>query len=466
MQVFPASSRIFTLLNRILTMNIFQKLTDTIRETINIDTHIDTDAAEKSIRGNIEFRGPNAWILAVAIIIASVGLNVNSIPVIIGAMLISPLMGPIFGLGLGLGINDINLMKQAGKNLLIMVSISVVVSLLYFMITPLSLSNPTELLARTRPTIFDVMIALFGGFAGIFEQCRKEKGTVFAGVAIATALMPPLCTAGYGLATGNLSSFLGALYLFCINCLFITMATYFMVKYFRFKKIEYADHGFGLKTQRITTFLIFVFLIPSVWSAVVLVKQNNFETKAIEFVEAHRSIGNSIIYDYQIEHHDRSVLKVFLTGETLSEVDRRNLYAYAKEHEINEEQIVIKEYITQSSQKNDEVFKGIYERLDSKIDQYESTIEKLTSELQAAKQEELPYVQIANEISASYPEIKHVYIGQGNHITLDSLGISPCLIMKVQSDTLMSESSLEQFKKWIKVRLQTDNIMIDYTIEE
>ena len=466
MQVFPASSRIFTLLNRILTMNIFQKLTDTIRETINIDTHIDTDAAEKSIRGNIEFRGPNAWILAVAIIIASVGLNVNSIPVIIGAMLISPLMGPIFGLGLGLGINDINLMKQAGKNLLIMVSISVVVSLLYFMITPLSLSNPTELLARTRPTIFDVMIALFGGFAGIFEQCRKEKGTVFAGVAIATALMPPLCTAGYGLATGNLSSFLGALYLFCINCLFITMATYFMVKYFRFKKTEYADHGFGLKTQRITTFLIFVFLIPSVWSAVVLVKQNNFETKAIEFVEAHRSIGNSIIYDYQIEHHDGSVLKVFLTGETLSEVDRRNLYAYAKEHEINEEQIVIKEYITQSSQKNDEVFKGIYERLDSKIDQYESTIEKLTSELQAAKQEELPYLQIANEISASYPEIKHVYIGQGNHITIDSLSISPCLIMKVQSDTLMSESSLEQFKKWIKVRLQTDNIMIDYTIEE
>lgn len=466
MQEFPESSRIFTLLNRILTMNIFQKLTDTIRETINIDTHIDTDAAEKSIRGNIEFRGPNAWILAVAIIIASVGLNVNSIPVIIGAMLISPLMGPIFGLGLGLGINDINLMKQAGKNLLIMVSISVVVSLLYFMITPLSLSNPTELLARTRPTIFDVMIALFGGFAGIFEQCRKEKGTVFAGVAIATALMPPLCTAGYGLATGNLSSFLGALYLFCINCLFITMATYFMVKYFRFKKTEYADHGFGLKTQRITTFLIFVFLIPSVWSAVVLVKQNNFETKAIEFVEAHRSIGNSIIYDYQIEHHDGSVLKVFLTGETLSEVDRRNLYAYAKEHEINEEQIVIKEYITQSSQKNDEVFKGIYERLDSKIDQYESTIEKLTSELQAAKQEELPYVQIANEISASYPEIKHVYIGQGNHITIDSLSISPCLIMKVQSDTLMSESSLEQFKKWIKVRLQTDNIMIDYTIEE
>ena len=165
-------------------MSILKSLTDFVKEIVNIDAHIDTDAAERSIRNNIEFKGPNAWILAVAIMIASVGLNVNSIPVIIGAMLISPLMGPIFGLGLGLGINDIDLMKQAGKNLLVMVSISLIVSLIYFLITPLSLNNPTELLARTRPTIFDVMIALFGGFAGIFEQCRKEKGTVFAGVSL------------------------------------------------------------------------------------------------------------------------------------------------------------------------------------------------------------------------------------------------------------------------------------------
>ena len=444
-------------------MNILQKFTKVIREIINIDTHIDTDAAERAIRGNIEFRGPNAWILAVAIIIASVGLNINSIPVIIGAMLISPLMGPIFGLGLGLGINDINLMKQAGKNLLIMVSISIVVSLLYFLITPLNLSNPTELLARTRPTIFDVMIALFGGFAGIFEQCRKEKGTVFSGVAIATALMPPLCTAGYGLATGNFSSFLGAIYLFCINCLFITMATYFLVKYFRFKKTEYADQGFGLRTQRITTFLIIIFLIPSVWSAVILVKQNNFEMKATEFVEAHRSIGNSIIYDYQIDHQNGSVIKIFLTGETLSEGGRNNLYAYAKEHGINEEQIILKEYITQTSNGTDEAFRGIYERLDSRIEQYESTIEQLNSELQTAKKEELPYMQIANEISASYPDIRDIFIGQGNHIAMDDLKAEPCIIVKVRTDTLMSESSLEKFKKWLKVRLQAENVEIEHT---
>lgn len=439
---------------------MFKRLSLFIKEITNLDGHIDTDTAERSIRNNIEFKGPNAWILAVAIIIASVGLNVNSIPVIIGAMLISPLMGPIFGLGLGLGINDINLMKQAGKNLLVMVSISLVVSFIYFVITPLSLSNPTELLARTRPTIFDVFIALFGGFAGIFEQCRKEKGTVFAGVAIATALMPPLCTAGFSLATGNFSSFLGAIYLFSINCLFITLATYFLVRYFGFKKAEYTDASFGLKTQRITTILIILFLVPSIWSAVILVKQNNFDKHAAEFVETHRSIGNSVIYDYKIEHEEGSVLKVFMTGETLTDSSKSNLYAYAKEYGIKEEQIIIREYTTQNTKESDTVFKGIYERLGSKIDKHEQTIEELRLQLEQAKKEELPYTQLANEISASYPEVKHIYMGQGAHITMDSLSVSPCLMVEIKTDSLMSNETVAQFKRWIQVRLQIQDVEV------
>ena len=445
-------------------MGILNKVLLFIKDVANLDNHIDTDAAERSIRGNIEFKGPNAWILAVAIIIASVGLNVNSIPVIIGAMLISPLMGPIFGLGLGLGINDINLMKQAGKNLLVMVSISIVVSMLYFLITPLNLNNPTELLARTRPTIFDVLIALFGGFAGIFEQCRKEKGTVFSGVAIATALMPPLCTAGFGLASGNISCFLGAIYLFCINCLFITLATYFLVKYFRFKKTEYTDQGFGIRTQRMTTVLIIIFLVPSVWSAVIMVKQNNFEKKAIEFVETHRSIGNSIIYDYKIDHQDGSILKVFMTGETLTTSTKNNLFAYAKEYGIKEEQILVKEYVTKNIRENDDMFKGIYEKLDSEIDKHEQTIEELTKALQEAKQDELPYMQLANEIAVSYPEIKQIYMGQGAQITLDSLSVSSCVMVKVETDSLMNETSLSQLKRWIQVRLQIENIEIQNSV--
>lgn len=230
-------------------MSFWKKLTSQLSGIANLSEHIDTSAAEKSIRGNIYFKGPNVWILAFSIVIASVGLNVNSIPVIIGAMLISPLMGPIFGVGLGLGINDTQLLKESLKNLLIMVTISLIASFLYFLITPLSLANPTELLARTNPTIYDVLIALFGGFAGIFELCRKEKGTVFAGVAIATALMPPMCTAGFGLASGNLGYLAGALYLFTINCIFIILATYITVKYLKFDLVEYTDENSGKRLQ-------------------------------------------------------------------------------------------------------------------------------------------------------------------------------------------------------------------------
>ena len=210
--------------------NFWNSLKSDIKAITNISDHIDTDAATRSIRSNMAFRGPNVWILAFSIIIASVGLNVNSTAVIIGAMLISPLMGPIIGIGLGLGVNDTKLIRVGLKNLLVMVGISLMASFLYFLMTPLKLANPTELLSRTNPTIYDVIIALFGGAAGLLEISRKEKGTVLSGVAIATALMPPLCTAGYGLASGNISYFFGALMLFIINGVFIIIATYLMSK--------------------------------------------------------------------------------------------------------------------------------------------------------------------------------------------------------------------------------------------
>ena len=182
-------------------MNTFFKgLALYFKQLANIKDAIDTQAAARNIRQNIYFRGPNVWILAFSIVIASVGLNVNSTAVIIGAMLISPLMGPILGIGLGLGINDTELLKEGFRHLLVMVTISLIASFLFFFLSPLKLANPTELLARTTPTFYDVLIAFFGGCAGMLENSRKEKGTVLSGVAIATALMPPLCTAGYGLA--------------------------------------------------------------------------------------------------------------------------------------------------------------------------------------------------------------------------------------------------------------------------
>ena len=438
--------------------NFIDKLKELASSTVNLNGHIDTEAAENTIRRNIFFKGPNAWILAIATIIASVGLNVNSIPVVIGAMLISPLMGPIFGLGLGLGVNDIQLMKSSGKNLIIMVCISLAASFLYFMITPLSLLNPTELLARTNPTIYDVLIALFGGFAGIFEQCRKEKGTVFSGVAIATALMPPLCTAGFGLANGNFSWFLGALYLFVINCLFIMLATYFSVKYFRFRQAEFEDVATARKTKRISSLLIILFIVPSIWSAVILIRQNNFEEKALAFIEHTKAYGKSIIYDYKIDHTEGSKLILFFTGDPLADSAKENIYINASKYDINKEQIQINDHTNTDNRNDIEIVKDIYDKMGREISERDADIKRLEEELKASKAVDIPYVQITREIINSYPQIQEVHIAQGASVKSDSLAIHQSIMVMVKTDAFMIEEDSLKLGNWLKIRLNNDNL--------
>lgn len=440
-------------------MGFIQNMTALIRETLNLNGHINTDSAERAIRNNIEFKGPNAWILAVAVIIASVGLNVNSIPVVIGAMLISPLMGPIFGLGLGLGVNDIQLMKSSGKNLLVMVSISLAVAFLYFVITPLSMSNPTELLARTSPTFYDVLIALFGGFAGILEQCRKDKGTVFSGVAIATALMPPLCTAGYGLACGEFSYFLGALYLFVINCTFIMLATYAGVKYFRFRPTEYQDETIGKRTKRLTTALIIIFIIPSIWSAVLLIQQNNFDVNASSFAEHRSTYGKSILYDYKIDHNENTTLTLFFTGETLSERDKDELYSVASEYDIEKDQIKIRDFaLDDKSDMN--AFKDIYEKKESIISAKEHEIALLKNELDRFKSNEQEYDKISKEIFSIKSSLSDVSITKGYIYNRDSISRHDIISVVVSSKDSIDTSELAALREWLKVRMNTEIIEI------
>ena len=444
-------------------MGLFKSFKEYVGSIINISDHIDVVAAERNIRNSIFFRGPNAWILAVAIIIASVGLNVNSIPVVIGAMLISPLMGPIFGLGLGLGVSDIDLMKSSGKNLFVMVSISLLVSFLYFLITPLSLSNPTELLARTSPTFYDVLIALFGGFAGIFEQCRKEKGTVFSGVAIATALMPPLCTAGFGLASGNLGYFLGALYLFFINCLFIMLATYISVKYFRFRQTEYDDQATGRRTKRISSILIILFIVPSIWSAVTLIRQNNFEENAIAFVEQSKTYSRSIIYDYRIDHTEGSVIELFFTGDPLDEKTKETIRKTAEEYGIKESQLIINDH-TYSNDTNDiELVKGIYDKMDEEIAKRDEEIRRLKEELRTSKGVDIPYSQIVREMKNNYPSIEEVHITHGAGVTADSLQLNESMIVLVTSSARLSEEDSTRLNDWLKIRLDSDSAKLILT---
>ena len=353
-----------------------------IRYYANIYDHIDTESAAERIKAGIWFRGQNVWILAFSIIIASVGLNVNSTAVVIGAMLISPLMGPIIGLGLAMGTNDLDLLKLAAKNLLVMVLISLAASTLFFLLSPLNLVNPTELEARTSPTIYDVLIALFGGLAGILENSRKERGTAIAGVAIATALMPPLCTAGYGLSSLKFHFFFGAMYLFIINTVFITLATYVMVKYLRFKTAAGLDPATVTRRRHLITALILIVAIPSLYSAIVMVRDTNFERNVESFVRENRLVSRSYISDYRIyKDHGRKV-EVFLTGEPMTYEVQTALFASAEAHRIKTDQLVIREHsLGMTGEEMNEMVREIYDRTDRILLEKESQLNELQTKV-------------------------------------------------------------------------------------
>lgn len=256
-----------------------------IRERFNLNE----DKAEeaqivRNIKRDVSFKGTNLWTLIFAIFIASIGLNVNSTAVIIGAMLISPLMGPIMGVGLAIGTNDFVLLQRGITNVTIAVVFSILTSAFYFYVTPLHDAS-SEILARTNPSLWDVFIAFFGGLAGIVAGTRKSKSNVIPGVAIATALMPPLCTAGFGLAIGKWYYFFGALYLFFINSVFICFATFLIVKHLKFKKQEFQTSSRERRVIRYIWFIVAVALLPSIYLAYRIVERSIFETNAKSFVQ-------------------------------------------------------------------------------------------------------------------------------------------------------------------------------------
>ena len=446
-------------------MSFWKNLKDQASSIASLAEHIDTAAAEKNIRNSIYFRGPNVWILVFSIIIASVGLNVNSIPVIIGAMLISPLLGPIFGIGLGLGINDTGLLKASLKNILVMMVISLVASLVYFLITPLNLSNPTELLARTNPTIYDVLIALFGGFAGIFELSRKEKGTVFSGVAIATALMPPLCTAGFGLANGNLMYFIGALYLFTINCIFLILATYLTVKYMKFEQHEYKDEKSGKRARRLITVITVIVIVPSIWSAIVMIRENTFNETVSEFINANKNLYSGYIMDYKVDHRNGSKVQVFFTGDPLSASEKNNFLESAKEFGLKPEQIIIQEHALGEGTNEGEILKGIYERTDSEITRREAEIKKLEDELKMLHASEIPFEQITREAVNQYPHITSLFVARGAEVSAKDFSRSNGLLAVVRTSEPLSEEEKTRLTDWLKIRLNIQNVTL-YEIKD
>ena len=277
-------------------------------------------ATIESLKGDVEFRGTKLWILICAILVASIGLNVNSTAVIIGAMLISPLMGPIIGFGLGFGIADLDLVRKSLRNLALTTLFSILTATIYFLLTPLDQPG-SELLGRTEPSLYDVLIAFFGGAAGLIAGSSKSKGQVLPGVAIATALMPPLCTAGFGLATGNWAFFFGAIYLYIINSVFIAFATFVMVRIMRFPMKAVASGDMRKRSYRWISVIAVCTLIPSIYLSIRLVRDSYQEQRAKQFVAdhfappAHQVIRQSFV---RADGDKRAYIDVVLIGKPLS----------------------------------------------------------------------------------------------------------------------------------------------------
>lgn len=419
-----------------------------------IDLHNGEEKKEKvleNVISNISFRGSNLWILACAIIIASVGLNVNSTAVIIGAMLISPLMGPIVGAGFALGTYNFPLLKKSIKNLFIATIVSLTVSSIYFYISPFK-DVQSELLARTSPNIYDVLIAFFGGLVGIIAITRVEKGNPIPGVAIATALMPPLCTAGFGLATSNFSYFFGAFYLYIINCFFICIATFFVVKYLKYPSVI-IDNKYEKRIRYGISALILVMIVPSFYLAYNLFNEKQFIRTAEQFIQkefdnkGYTIIYKKINYNSSPKSIDVAFLEKKFNAEEIASYNKMLISNGLSNTKFNVRQSTsdVKSEILNEINKNN-----------INLSEKDIAVSKLRQELDGYKISDSTLVQ---EIKAIYPSVNNISYGKiEEYPKTDSA--------KLRFVLIYSGKTLDkaQFKNWLEIRLHEKDVrLIEYS---
>lgn len=452
----------------------FRLFMNSLKHYLNIREGVDIPSTVESIKKDVEFKGYNIYILVFSIFIASIGLNVNSTAVIIGAMLISPLMGPIVGVGLAVGTIDLKLLRRSIKNLGITVLFSVAASTLYFSISPIH-EDSHELLSRTTPTILDAFVAIFGGLAGIMASSRREKNNAVPGVAIATALMPPLCTAGYGIASGNLNYFLGAFYLFLLNSLFITLSTVVVVRFVGFPKVDFINSKRERQVKRSIYAFTFLVLLPSGFIFWNVIQESIFLQRANEFVKEH--IDNehtSVIKSEPIYNRDGGVIKLFLMGEVLKPADIKNL-----EHEMvvsgleNTRLVIrqnkdltgdIKNDIT--GQLRDELKTGFLEDMFKKNEellvQKEEEIAVLNKKLHSLYGDSVPAYVLKNELNINYPDVRSTYFATIQRNWDGQPDTIPTLFVK-WDDKLRKKAKQqrsEQLCNWLEVRLNIDTLRV------
>lgn len=418
---------------------------------------------EVSIRSGVSFKGSQLLTLIFAIFIASLGLNTNSIPVIIGAMLISPLMGPIIGMGLGVGIQDIELVRRSLKNISAAVIGSLLASALYFTISPLY-DGASQLLARTSPSIYDVFVALFGGAAGILSIASKNKGQVLPGVAIATSLMPPLCTAGYGLATLQMHFFLGALYLFFTNMIFIFFATWIGVKLMGFKKVVYQNEKRARRIHAIAYSIVALTIGVSIYLTVVMVSHNIFLDKAATFVEKEMVFPNTQVLSHK-EYMDKGkrYIDVTLIGEALPK-DSLQLALMNKLDSIGLGGTIL--HIKQGFSLNkaeidaDRNSDEFYRMMQAEIANRQITIDSLRNVIASHGQFASDASRIAPEIKVLFPNIRDIACASILAASTDSLQSDTLNIVLVNSRTSLNNVELNKLREYLQVRLSKPRIEI------
>lgn len=443
-------------------INNFKLFKTDLLSYFNVADDLEPQAAtEDSIRSGVSFKGSQLLVLIFAIFIASLGLNTNSVAVIIGAMLISPLMGPIIGMGLAIGIQDFELLKRGLKNIIAAVLGSLVASAIYFLLSP-QFEGASQLLARTSPSIYDVFVALFGGAAGILSIACKNKGQVLPGVAIATSLMPPLCTAGYGLATLQMNFFLGALYLFFTNMIFILFASWIGVKLMGFKTIVYQDTKRVKKVRAIVWTVVCLTIAFSIYLTVTMIQKNIFLQKADQFVTQEMVFPNTQVLNHSeyIKDH-KHFIDVTLIGEALPK-DSLQLAMMNKLDSVGLGGTIlnIKQgfSLTQNEVDNDENIDRFYNLMQSEIASRQNEIDSLKAIVALHKQFSDESIKVTPEIKVLFPSIHDIALSQMVASSVTSQSVDTVNMIFIYAPNGLGEAEQQKLIKYMEVRLHHKNI--------
>ena len=410
----------------------------------------------ESIRNGVEFKGANLWILVFATFMASLGLNVNSTAVIIGAMLISPLMGPIMGIGLSVGQRNFELMKLSLKNYFVATLFSVVTATIYFFFTPLN-EVQSELLARTSPTIYDVFIAFMGGLAGIVALAAKEKGNVLPGVAIATALMPPLCTAGFGLATGNWLYFLGAFYLYFINSVFISLATFLGVHFMHFKHKEFSDPERGRKVKMYIIAVTVLTMCPAIYLTYDIVKETFYNSMATKYITEELHFPETQVLNREVSY-DKREIHVALVGKEVEEDQLEAVRAKLTKYKLDGTKLVVFQGVNNDKMDigniKSLVMEDFYEKSESQLLKQKQELDSLHKVLEVYTKSGQADQQLAEEMKALFENVKSVSLARTVRLGVDSMKSDTLTyaILGCDEQVVLSEETLDKMAKWLKAR--------------